>query len=690
MEITKEKLAELLVEPGHITGEDLDRVWKRAEETKQKPVDLLVEEGLISNENLGRTIADGFGYRFLDPQNENIDKTILSIIPETVARAQQAIAYDMDDQAVYVTTTNPDNDAFFKLLEKKTGKKINIAYTTAPGILSALHAYKSNLRERVKELVEVLEKDDHNEDGIITLVNLILEYAYDNGTSDIHVEPQKRIAIMDFGGQSAHLISRRVRQFGFDVEIVSPRVSKSDLQAFSGIILSGGARSVYEKNAPTIAKDILLSGTPILGICYGHQLIAHVLGGKVDKGATGEYGPSVFKAGASDLFKGIKSSLVWMNHRDTVTKLPKGFVAIGTTPTTPIAAYESKALKIQSVQFHPEVTHTKHGEKMIENFLKGIGSTKKTKGAEIEKYVNEAKQTIGTKKAIIGLSGGVDSSVAAVLVSRAIGKNLCAVFVDTGFMRLGEAKEIKDTFRSYGLNLKIVDASKMYFKALRGVSDPEQKRKIIGKTFIEIFDKEAKAFGATFLIQGTIYSDRIESGLTKHSSKIKSHHNVGGLPKHMKLTVYEPLRDLYKDEVRALAADLKLPDAITHRQVFPGPGFAIRVIGDLTPERVSIVQRADMIIQDELGKAKLLSKIWMAFPVLLTIKSVGIEGDERSYKYPLVLRIVESKDAMTANFAKIPHDILGRISTRITNEIREVNRVVYDISNKPPATMEWE
>ena len=502
---------------------------------------------------------------------------------------------------------------------------------------------------------------------------------------------KNKILVFDFGGQSAHLIARRVRKFGFDAEIVSSNFKIKSAENLAGIILSGGARSVYEKNAPRFNKEIFLHKVPILGICYGHQLIAHALGGKVKTAVLAEYGPAKLEAKGSKLFKGLpKSFKVWMNHRDVVTRLPKGLKVIGRTKTTTIAAYENEGKKLYSVQFHPEVSHTRGGDQIIKNFLNQISKTSAKKSADTQSYINEAKMVLGQSKAVIGLSGGVDSAVAAILVSRAIGKNLLAVYVDTGFMRAGETEQIKKTFNKFALKLKVVNASVQYFKALAGITNPETKRKIIGSLFIEIFNKQAKAFGAKYLVQGTIYSDRIESGLTPHSSKIKSHHNVGGLPKKMKLTVYEPLRELYKDEVRGLARKLNLPDAIAKRQVFPGPGLAIRVLGALTPEKVDIVRRADVIIQEELKGANWLSKIYMAFPVLLSIKSIGIQGDEQTYKYPLVLRIIQSKDVITSNFARIPYDVLENISTRITNEIRQVNRVVYDISNKPPATMEWE
>lgn len=497
-----------------------------------------------------------------------------------------------------------------------------------------------------------------------------------------------KILIYDFGGQSAHLISRRVQQFGFDAKIVRPKFSPNGADA---IILSGGALSVYGKNSPKLNNAVLKMNVPVLGICYGHQLIAHSGGGRVLPGEVGEYGPAKFHLKNNKLFAGIKSPFrVWMNHRDTVYKLPKEFRIIGQTENTKIAAFANDQKRIYAVQFHPEVSHTQYGDKIIKNFLKLVGKTKNYNRFDLNAIINEAKQTIGQEKAIIGLSGGVDSSVAAVIVSKALGKNLLAVYVDSGFMRSGETEEVKRIFGRFELNLKIIKAENLYFKALMGITDPEEKRMIIGKLFIEIFDREAKKIRAKFLVQGTIYSDRIESGLTMHSSVIKSHHNVGGLPKKMKLKVYEPLRDLYKDEVRVLASKLNLPKEISKREVFPGPGLAIRIVGEVSKEKVDIVRAATRIIQEELLKARLLDKIYMAFPVLLPIKSVGVSGDERTYKHPLVVRVVESKNIITANFAKIPFEILESISRRITNEIKQVNRVVYDITNKPPGTMEWE
>lgn len=504
------------------------------------------------------------------------------------------------------------------------------------------------------------------------------------------------ILVLDFGGQYCHLIARRLRDAGVYAEVVPSDYSAEQIEKrghIKGLILSGGARSVYEKNAPLFDKKIFSLDIPIFGICYGHQLLAKFSGGDVKSGKVGEYGlETISVAKKTGLFAGLSAKEdVWMNHRDIVSKLPKGYSVFASSKACPIAGYMSADGMRMGVQFHPEVTHTKKGENFFKNFVKICKAGQSYTSANLLKdTIREAKETMGTERAVIGLSGGVDSSVAAALVAQAIGKNLTAVYVDTGLMREGETKYIREAFGKKGLKLIVVDGSKEFFGALKGVTDPEKKRKIIGTLFVRIFEREAKKAKAQWLIQGTIYSDRIESGLTKHSSNIKSHHNVGGLPKDLGLKLYEPLRDLYKDEVRTLAKTLKLPVTITARQVFPGPGIAIRIIGEVTPERAAVVRKATDIIESELRGTKHWKDIWMSFAVFLPIQSVGIQGDERSYKHPLVLRIVESRDAMTANFAKLPYEILEKISTRLTNEIREINRVVYDITNKPPATMEWE
>ncbi len=504
-----------------------------------------------------------------------------------------------------------------------------------------------------------------------------------------------KIIVLDFGGQYCHLISRRIRDFGIYSEVLPSDTNKNDLikiKNLKGLILSGGAASVYDKNSPKCDKEILNTGAPILGICYGHQLISYLDKGKVIAGRIGEYGITEIKISEKNvLLDGLNNiEKVWMNHKDVVEKLPAEYKIVAATKNSPIAVFENHKKKIYGVQFHPEVTHTKAGKKILKNFVFRICQAKKEWKNSGENIINEIRREIGQRKTIVGLSGGVDSSTATVLTSKAIGKNLIAVYIDTGLMRYRETEFIKKIFSKYKLKLKIIKAKDKFFKKLKKIVDPERKRKIIGKLFIDLFEEVAKKERAEVLIQGTIYSDRIESGVTKNSSRIKSHHNVGGLPDNMKLLIYEPLKDLYKDEVKKLAKALNLPDEIINRHVFPGPGLAIRIIGEVTPKKVEIVRRASYIIEKELKKANLYNKVWMAFAVLLPIKSVGIQGDRRSYKYPIVVRIIESKDAMTANFVKIPYKILEKISTRITNEIKEVNRVVYDVSNKPPSTMEWE
>ncbi len=527
------------------------------------------------------------------------------------------------------------------------------------------------------------------------------------------------IIIFDFGGQYCHLISRRIKDLGVYAEVLPPQTKREDLGKISrlkgtslkGIILSGAAASVYDENAPKMDRSIFNLGVPVLGICYGHQLIAYLEKGEVVSGVKGEYGITELTIDAqkladtpNNLLAGLnKLEKVWMNHKDIVKSLPSNYQVTAATSNSPAAAFADEKNKIYGVQFHPEVSHTENGRQILENFvLKICGAKKEWETTQIIKNIQEEiKQKlknpngnhfsgINGRKALIGLSGGVDSSTAAVLVSPVIKDDLTAVYVDTGLMRCQETEFLEQEFAKYHLNLKIIKAEERFFHALKGITELEEKRKTIGKIFIDIFEEIAQQEKAEVLIQGTIYSDRIESGLTQNSATIKSHHNVGGLPQEMKLEVYEPLRDLYKDEVRNIARELGLSENIIHRHVFPGPGLAIRIIGEVTPEKAGIVRKASYIIEEELKKSNLYRQVWMAFAVLLPIKSVGIQGDARSYKFPVVVRIIESKDAMTANFAKIPYEILEKISTRITNEISEVNRVVYDISNKPPATMEWE
>lgn len=511
------------------------------------------------------------------------------------------------------------------------------------------------------------------------------------------MKAQTQIIVMDFGSQYAHLIARRVRDLSVFSEVVPNDLPadeiKKSYQHIKGIILSGGPDDVVDKNAPQCDKKIFDLGVPVLGVCYGHHIIGHYLGGKVSLGTGREYGITKLRMEKKDdILRGFNATEdVWMNHGNSVTKLPKGFEAIARTDKC-IAAMMDKEKKIYGVQFHPEVTHTKKGEALYRNFVFDICGAKKDWSMEhfIENEVKNIKGQIGSRRAIIGLSGGVDSSVAAVLASKAIGRKLTAVFVDTGLMRLNEPDFIRNTFSSWSMKLEMVDAKKKFHAALKGVTDPEEKRKIIGRQFIEVFDEAAGSEKADVLLQGTIYPDRIESGSSKNASVIKSHHNVGGLPEGMKLELCEPLRDLYKDEVRTVAKKLGLPHELVMRHPFPGPGLAIRILGECTEENVKIVQMANHIVIDELEKAGEYDNVWQAFAVLLPVKSVGVQGDARSYKKAIAIRMVNSVDAMSASFSRVPYDLLEKISTRITNEIKEVNRVVYDITNKPPGTIEWE
>ncbi|MBI2597195.1 glutamine-hydrolyzing GMP synthase [Candidatus Daviesbacteria bacterium] len=494
------------------------------------------------------------------------------------------------------------------------------------------------------------------------------------------------IILVDFGGQTAHLISRRIRELGIECTALDPEESLQKIKELKpkGIIFSGGPASVYEKSSPTVDKKTFDLQVPILGICYGEQLITYLLGGKVKPGKK-EYGPATLIINkSSKLLKGIpENSKVWMSHGDEVEGLPKGFVNNGKTQTIPHAAISNEKKKIYAIQFHPEVIHTEFGMEILENFIKicGLKIKKRIINREfIENIIQDIKDSIGGDKAICALSGGVDSAVAAALVREAIGENLQSIYIDSGLMRDGDAVNMR--------NVKIIDAGNQFLKALKGVSDPEEKRKIIGKAFIEVFETVAKKSGAKFLVQGTIYPDVIESAGSKHSQVIKSHHNVGGLPKEMSLTLVEPLRNFYKDEVRQIGKILGLPESITQRQPFPGPGLAVRIIGEVTERKLEILRKADKILQEELRDYQ--DSLWQAFTVFTSIKTTGIRGDNRAYGETIAIRAIEAKDAMSANFAKLSYTILDKISTRIVNEVPQVNRVVYDITNKPPATMEWE
>ena len=512
------------------------------------------------------------------------------------------------------------------------------------------------------------------------------------------------ILVLDFGGQYCHLIARRIRELAVYSEIVQPSVMFEDLEGYGkkynikGIILSGGPYSVYENGSQRLSNNfmryIVEHKIPLLGICYGHQLIAYCDGGKVKSIGKKEYGiTKIFVKKHNGILKGLnKEEKVWMSHSDTVMEMPEDYEILAHTDNSPVAAFKHKEREIYGLQFHPEVIHTESGMKIFRNFIYDICKCKGNWRMEdfIDGSIKEIKKKIGDKKAIIALSGGVDSSTAAILVYRAIGKNLIAVFIDTGLMRKNEPESIKRIFtKEFDLNLRFIDAKNRFFKALKGIEDPEEKRRVIGEIFIRIFEEIARDVNADFLIQGTIYPDRIESGI-KSAFTIKTHHNVGGLPTTLGLKIIEPLRDLYKDEVRIIAKKLGLPDEIAYRHPFPGPGLAIRVIGEVTPESVEIVREADAIVKEEIKNSGLENELWQFFAVLLPIKTVGVQGDIRTYRNTIALRIVQSVDGMTANFARIPYDTLERISTRITNEIPYVNRVVYDITHKPPATIEWE
>ncbi|MCL1594694.1 MAG: glutamine-hydrolyzing GMP synthase [Actinomycetia bacterium] len=506
-----------------------------------------------------------------------------------------------------------------------------------------------------------------------------------------------RVLVIDFGAQYAQLIARRVREARVFSEIVPRDITADEIAAKGpiGIILSGGPASVYAEDAYGLDEGIVDLGIPILGICYGHQVLAQTLGGTVSATGTSEFGAAALTVSDSEgLLSGQPvDQQVWMSHNDAVSEPPPGFVVTASTPEAPVAAMENSDRKIYGVQYHPEVKHSVHGQAVLEHFLWQVcaARTTWTHAGIIEQSVDAIRASVGEGVAICGLSGGVDSSVAAAIVHKAIGDQLVCVFVDHGLMRKGEGQQVEDTFRDhFKMNLIHVKAENRFLNALAGVTDPEEKRKIIGETFIRVFEEVADGIeGAHYLVQGTLYPDVIESG-TKDAAKIKSHHNVGGLPDDMQFELIEPLRDLFKDEVRAVGEEIGLPEEIVWRQPFPGPGLAVRIIGDITNERLDILREADAIVLDEIHKAGLYRDIWQAFGVLPAIKSVGVQGDVRTYAYPLILRAVTSDDAMTADWARLPYELLASISSRVINEVPGINRVAYDISSKPPATIEWE
>jgi GMP synthase (glutamine-hydrolysing) len=518
--------------------------------------------------------------------------------------------------------------------------------------------------------------------------------------TDGHAERQP-VLVVDFGAQYAQLIARRVRELSVFSEIVSHRLTAAQIAAKNpaAIILSGGPKSVHVEGAPQLDPAIYDLDVPILGICYGAQLIAQQLGGTVGRGSRGEYGRATLSRNhtpSSLMVSSIPSVHdVWMSHFDAITEPPSGFVATASTPDAPVAVLESDRRRIWGVQFHPEVVHSPYGMQVLQTFLHDLAACSPSwkMASVIEEQVRLIREQVGTQRAICALSGGVDSSVAAALVHEAIGPQLTCVYVDTGLMRKNESAQIVETYRRH-MNLELihVDAGDRYFEALAGITEPEAKRKAIGELFIRIFEENTGGLTeAAFLVQGTLYPDLIESGGADGTADvIKSHHNVGGLPEDMTLELIEPLRDLFKDEVRTLGTELGLPDELVWRQPFPGPGLGVRIIGEVTPDKVATLQEADAIVREEINNAGLGREIWQAFAVLPDIRSVGVMGDERTYGHPIIIRAVTSDDAMTADWARLPYDLLEKMSQRIINEVPGINRVAYDITSKPPGTIEWE
>ena len=513
------------------------------------------------------------------------------------------------------------------------------------------------------------------------------------------VATTEEVLVLDFGGQYSQLIARRIRECGVFAELLpaSTSIEQIEERKPKALVLSGGPASVYDPEAPDFPKRLTGLGIPVLGICYGMQAMAHDLGGKVEGAEAGEFGRTALTVTGDGgiLLGGLpKEQTCWMSHRDSVFEAPEGFTPIASTPGSPVAALESAEKKLYGIQFHPEVVHTPYGTEVLKRFLREVAGCEEQWSAAsiVTEQIDAIREQIGSGRAICGLSGGVDSSVAAKLVHEAIGDQLTCVFVDHGLMRMNEAEQVVEDFQHFGIPLVHVDAEERFLSKLAGVTDPETKRKIIGGEFIRVFEEEAaKIEGADFLVQGTLYSDVIESGGSDHAATIKSHHNVGGLPEDLKFELVEPLRMLFKDEVRAVGTELELPDRMVWRQPFPGPGLGIRIVGgEVNKERLDILRQADHILHEEVGGANMYRDLWQFFCVLPVIRSVGVQGDGRTYAYPVIIRAVTSKDAMTADWARIPYDVLEKVSNRIINEVSGVNRVAYDITSKPPGTIEWE
>jgi GMP synthase (glutamine-hydrolysing) len=509
----------------------------------------------------------------------------------------------------------------------------------------------------------------------------------------------EEVVVLDYGGQYSQLIARRVRECGVFSELLPHHVGAAEVarRKPKGVILSGGPASVYEQGAPVLERELLELGVPVLGICYGMQLLARELGGQVESAEVGEFGRSKLSVSEQGrLLAGTPDEQTcWMSHRDTVFAPPPGFTALASSTASPVAAFESTGRDVYGIQFHPEVVHTPYGQQVLTNFLEDVCGCERTWSASsvIEEQINRIRAQVGDGRAICGLSGGVDSSVAALLVHRAIGDRLTCVFVDHGLMRKNEGAQVIAAFRDhFRVPLVAVDAEERFLARLSGVTDPEMKRKLIGAEFIRVFEEEAaKLDDVGFLVQGTLYSDVIESGGGTGAATIKSHHNVGGLPDDLEFDLVEPLRALFKDEVRAVGAELGLPERLVWRQPFPGPGLAIRIVGgEATKERLEILREADAILQEEIRKAGLYRELWQSFCVLPDIRTVGVQGDTRTYGNVIVIRAVTSDDAMTADWARLPYDLLETIASRMTGEIRPVGRVVLDITSKPPGTIEWE
>jgi GMP synthase (glutamine-hydrolysing) len=509
---------------------------------------------------------------------------------------------------------------------------------------------------------------------------------------------ERPVLVLDFGGQYSQLIARRVREARVYSELVSHRLTAEEVLARKplALILSGGPASVYADGAPELDREVFDLGVPTLGICYGMQLMARDLGGRVERNDVAEYGRADLRVSPGALFADLpEEQVVWMSHRDSVVAPPEGSEVTASSPETPIAAFEDRERRLYGVQFHPEVVHTPYGQELLKNFLYQVAGAPPvwTPAAVIEEQVERIRARVGAERVICGLSGGVDSAVAALLVHKAVGGQLTCVFVDHGLLRASEAAEVVDTFGGhFHVPLVHVDARERFLGRLAGVTDPEEKRKLVGEEFIRVFEEQARSLGdVRFLVQGTLYSDVIESGgEVGVAATIKSHHNVGGLPADMRIELVEPLRLLFKDEVRRIGEELGLPERMVWRHPFPGPGLAIRIIGEVTGERLEILRAADAILLEEVRRAGLYRELWQCFAVLPAIRSVGVQGDERTYAYPIVIRAVTSEDAMTADWARLPYDVLETISSRIINEVPGINRVALDLSSKPPATIEWE